>query len=81
MIALASLAGASTPAGPLGTLRLDQGPMVTLDIQMVSNGLLQLTYPINLDQGFVGVQLHYQALLLEPNGTLRFTNAIREIVQ
>ena len=81
VIALASLAGASTPAGPLGTLRLDQGPMVTLDIQMVSNGMLQLTYPINLDQGFVGVQLHYQALLLEPNGTLRFTNAIREIVQ
>jgi len=81
VVALASLAGAVTPAGQLGTLRLDQSLMTTLIVETVTNGPLQLSWALPTNPAFLGVQLHYQALMVDVVIGVHFTNAIRELVR
>ena len=81
VIAMASLAERITPLPPLGTLRLNPAMLTILGMQTVTAGPMQLSLPLPNNPALVAVQLHFQALLLDPRNGLQLSNAIKDIVQ
>ncbi len=81
VLAAVSTAGASQPIPGLGTLRLLPAAAVPLPLLMATNGGVNVTFPIPNQAGLVGLELHYQALTLDPLRPPVLGNAIRDVVQ
>jgi len=77
----AALGASSIPLGALGHLRLDPASLVLLTAQPVSGNPLTLPWRVPNVARYAGMNLHFQAVIVDPATGPRLSNAIREVVQ
>ncbi|MCB9886691.1 MAG: VCBS repeat-containing protein [Planctomycetes bacterium] len=79
--AFASWGASLMPAGPLGILRLDPVLLDTITVESVTASPLRRSWTIPNWSALVGVELHYQALVIDPITGPHLTNAWHTAVQ
>ncbi|MCB9877857.1 MAG: hypothetical protein H6835_09675 [Planctomycetes bacterium] len=68
-------------AGPFGVLGLDPATAASLAVALVGNGPLTLTWTIPNLPALAGLELDYQALVVDPLDGPVVSNRIRDVVQ
>lgn len=76
-----ALGAGSIAASPFGTLRRYQATLQTLALQNVASSPLTLAWTLPTGPQFLGLQLHYQALIVDPLEGPRLGNAIGDAVR
>ena len=81
VLSLVALGAGSVVMPGVGTLLLDPTSTATIGLHLVTAPPHTLTLQIPAAPAFAGLQLHYQAVMIDPIAGLGFSNAIGDVVQ
>ena len=76
-----ALAAGTLPAGPFGVLRLDPGTAVALASSLGSTSPLTLSWTLPNVPSLAGIELHFQAVVIDAVEGPVISNAISDVVQ
>ncbi len=79
--ACAALAAGQLSAGPFGVLRLDPATAAPLAVATIATGPLVLSWTLPNLPALAGLELHYQALVVDPINGPVLSNDIVDVVQ
>ncbi|MEZ6036109.1 MAG: VCBS repeat-containing protein [Planctomycetota bacterium] len=79
--ACGSLGSGILPVGPFGVLGLDPATAASLAVAQVTTGPLTLTWTVPNLPALAGLELDYQALVVDPLDGPLVSNRIRDVVQ